>query len=95
MRDSKYARELASVSKFWGSSEAKIERIYVKEFKQDEIRFSWWNEGRLIPRPLDVPEEDLLFLIQKALEAGVFSADFLSKLKKILETNDSVLERDC
>jgi len=56
----------------------------VKDNEQIEIRFSWWNEGRFMPRPLDLSEEDLLVLFQRALDANVFSRDFRARLRYIL-----------
>lgn len=84
MRDTEYARELASASIFWGESEGRIERLFVKEFQREEIRFSWWNEGRLIPRPLDLQEDDLIILMKTAIENGVFTNRFLTDLKSLL-----------
>ena len=57
MRDTGYATEMKTVSDNYGQT---IERIFVKEHQQEEIRFSWWKDGRLAPRPLDLPESDLL-----------------------------------
>jgi hypothetical protein len=85
MRDTKYATELVSASIFWGQSEGRIERIFVKEFEREEIRFSWWNNGRFIPRPLDLSEDDLVILFKEAIKNEVFTAGFLVELKKILD----------
>lgn len=80
MRETEYARELASAS----VGEARIERIHVKELEQDEIRFSWWKDGRMVPRPLDLPEDELLELLQSGLNAGVFTDRFVLQLARIL-----------
>jgi len=76
MRETGYARELATAS----IDGQRIERIYVKDQGQDEIRFSWWKEGRMIMRPLDLPEAELLPLLQQAMMKGVFSEKFLKGL---------------
>jgi hypothetical protein len=81
LRDTKYAREIKSVEDSFG---ARIERLYVKKQGQDEIRFSWWKDGKLIPRPLDHPEVELLPLMQSAIKEGVFKDDFLRSLQAIL-----------
>jgi len=31
----------------------RIERLFIKEHKQVEIRVSWWPDGRMANRPLD------------------------------------------
>lgn len=77
MRDTDYATEIKSVSDPDGQT---IERIFVKKFQRDEIRFSWWKDGRLAPRPLDLPESELLPLMREAIAKGVFSPEFLKGL---------------
>ncbi len=85
MRDTAYATELATASiAFEGGDEGKVERIHVKENAQDEIRFSWWKDGRMIPRPLDLNEEDLIRLLQNAVAVGVFTSNFRARLRDIL-----------
>lgn len=81
MRDTKYAREIVSVIDEHGQS---IERIHVKEPGQDEIRFSFWKDGNMVVRPLDLPEDQLLALLDQAFQTGVFTADFRKKLHGLL-----------
>lgn len=55
---------------------AAIELITVKELDSEEIRFAYYKketDGRLrfIPRPLDLPYEDLKTLLSKAREEGI------------------------
>lgn len=76
MRDTDYAKELASVD----INGCRIERLFVKGEGQEEIRFSWWVDGRLTNRPLDVPEHELLALFRAAIAEGVFTPDFLRDL---------------
>ena len=64
----------------------RIERLYVKEHDCDEIRFSWWPEGRMANRHLDVTEEQLLDLLEMAILKGVFSDVFLRDLLMRLAT---------
>lgn len=80
MRDTDYATELASAS----VGEACVEKILVKANNEEEIRFSWWKGGSMQPRPLDLPEDDLLDLIQEGLAEGVFSDEFLLGLVRLV-----------
>lgn len=89
-RDTTYARELASATFVDGDSEIRIERLYVKESGLEEIRFSWWRKGRLIPRPPDLPESQLLPLLGSAISEGVFSKEFLARLKELLSGEPNV-----
>lgn len=79
-RKTKYADEITTAE----FKECRIERIFVKAQGQEEIRFSWWPEGRMKVRPLDMPESELLPLMERAIEQGVFSTDFLRGLLDIL-----------
>lgn len=88
MRDTKYAKELATaVIDLENGSEARIERLLFKDDQQGGIRFSWWKKNRLIPRPLDLTEDALLTLLEKALREGVFSEQFLAKLRAMLQNS--------
>ena len=93
LRDTKYARELASAklpSGSTGSSYVAIERIFVKQMEQVEIRFSCWEGSRMLPRALDLPEEELLPLIRAAIREGVFSEAFMESLRSMMrELKDS------
>lgn len=81
MRDTPYATEIATASDAVGQS---IERIFVKEYQREEIRFSWWSNGNLVIRPLDLPEEELLALMGLAIQRDVFTEDFLRGLQTML-----------
>ncbi|MBF8118154.1 hypothetical protein [Bacillus cereus] len=66
-----------------------IERIHVKAKQRDEIRFAYYkptknNNERLVLRPLDITETELLQVFVDAIANDVFSEDFKSKLKGIL-----------
>lgn len=80
MRDTAYATELATAE----IGGCRIERLYVKGQDQEEIRFSWWVDGKMANRPLDVPEAELLPLFREAIKKGVFSAEFLKELHSVL-----------
>lgn len=58
--------------------------------EREEIRFGLYKENknqieRLIPRPVDVIEEELLKLISEVKSKGVFSKKFIEKLKEIIQ----------
>lgn len=76
MRDTPYARELAS-AKLDG---CRIERLFVKPQSREEIRFSYREGGKMAMRPLDLPEEELLPLMRQAIEKGVSSDAFIRDL---------------
>ena len=67
-----------------------IERIIVNDGDgQEEIRWIFLKDTmrskqQMIARPLDLPEEDLLELIGKAIQDKIFSKDFINKLKETL-----------
>ncbi|HBG8471218.1 Uncharacterised protein [Clostridioides difficile] len=66
-----------------------IEKIIVKELNQEEIRFLYFKdtarmEEQLVPRPLDLPEKDLLELIKLSIKHSVFSKNFINQLKEII-----------
>jgi len=92
LRDTRYAREIATArlpSGQKGKSFVAIERIFVKQAEQIEIRFSSWEGSRMMPRPLDLPEEELFPLMRAAIEAGVFSEAFVDKLRVLLGARKS------
>ena len=80
MRDTPYATELASVE----IDSCRIERIFVKAEGQEEIRFSWWPDGKMANCPLDVPEAQLLELMAGAIRSRVFTGTFLQGLTRLL-----------
>ncbi|PEL14303.1 hypothetical protein [Bacillus sp. AFS017336] len=66
-----------------------IEKIKVKSTGQNEIRFAYYklnknNNERLILRPLDLNETELLQLFIDAVNKEVFSSNFRNTLKGIL-----------
>ena len=74
MRDTEYARELCEPGVMkWpsGGSEARIEKLLIKETDEEEIRFSWWKDGKLAIRPLDLSEHDLIALFRDALRESI------------------------
>lgn len=88
LRDTPYATELAHASiTFPGGSEGRVERLRFKEGAADGkvgYRFSWWKDGRMVPRPLDATEDELLALLTNAFKEGVFTEQFEKQLRKLL-----------
>ena len=86
MRETKYARELREPGVFqWpAGSEARIEKLLIKESNEEEIRFSWWKSGKMVTRPLDLSEDDLLALLKDAFKKEVFSHRFMIGLKSLM-----------
>jgi hypothetical protein len=80
MRDTPYATELATAD----IDGFRIERLRIKEHDQEAIRFSWWKDGTLTMRPLDITEPRLLPLMRSAMNQGVFTDDFLRGLQAVL-----------
>lgn len=86
MRDTKYAQELceSGIRHFPSGDEARIEKLYIKESGEEEIRFSWWKDGKMVPRPLDLSEDDLIALIRDAVAKDVFTPAFKLTLRSLL-----------
>ena len=88
-RDTPYATELARASFISSTNdEGRVERLRFKKSPYDGvegIRFSWWKEGQMVPRPLDATEDQLLELMKSALDEQVFSKNFLGQLRKMLQ----------
>ena len=62
---------------------ARIERIFIKETREQAVRFR--RMGRDAVRPLELPEDELLILLGDAVAAGVFSKGFLADLLAVLD----------
>ena len=52
LRDTEFATEVARaiLPNKDGVQEARIERLRLKESGVEEIRFSWWKDGKIMPR---------------------------------------------
>lgn len=76
MRDTKYATEVVTAA----IGDSRIERLFVKGEQQEEIRLSWWPNGNMANRPLDVTEAELIALLAEGIRRGVLSPQFLPRL---------------
>lgn len=92
MRDTDYATELAHAALVDGDGEVRIERLRIKASGAEEVRFSWWRQGRLIPRPLDLPESQLVTLVARAVATGVLSPAFLARVQAALASEPLAAE---
>ena len=81
LRDTDYATELERVSiNLSDGSEARLERLRFKQnvyAGKEGIRFSWWADNRFQIKPLGITEKELLLLLGKALQRGIFSDSFI------------------
>jgi|HigsolmetaAR206D_1030411.scaffolds.fasta_scaffold09556_2 hypothetical protein len=88
LRETDYCKVLAEGLTKIGEDISAVEKIYVKAAQRIEIRFAWYKEKgekrRFIPRPLDLPEDELLELLINGIEKDVFSKGFREKLKNYL-----------
>lgn len=64
---------------------ARIERLCVKETAKQVVSFSWWPNGKMAGKPLEVPEEHLLLLIKAAIDEDVLTEDFVWELRSLLD----------
>lgn len=69
-----------------------FEKIYIKELKREEIRICLYKDMRdrshkivnkLICRPCDLTEKQLLILLEKSIKEHLFSDEFLKYLRNI------------
>ena len=84
MQESFDASPIARASDPFGQT---IERIHVASRSRDEIRFCYRPNNNLAMRPLDLPEDELLALIAKAIKSDVFSNAFLAQLEGVLQAS--------
>lgn len=81
LRNSRYATETSRATlALYDGSEARAERLYIKAQDQVEIRYSWWKDGALMPRPLDLSVEAWLALQARAILDGTLPADYDRRL---------------
>ncbi|HBJ1650311.1 TPA: hypothetical protein LA460_000215 [Clostridium botulinum] len=70
-----------------------IEEIYVNDEQRNEIRFAYYklNENgnyKLVVRPLDVTEDELFELTQKAIQKDIINNINAKKIKEIIEATE-------
>ncbi len=90
IKETRYCKVLKQAKIREGNVAYGIEKIFVKDLNQEEIRFVYFKdtvrmEEQLVVRPLDLPEDDLIKLIELSIKQNVFSKEFVGKLKGILK----------
>jgi hypothetical protein len=78
LRDTDYAQECKPPATliFPGGGVAKLECLRFKKGPAADkmgYRFSWWKDGKMTPRPLDVTEDEFIELIRTAITQGVLT----------------------
>ncbi|HBF4581480.1 TPA: hypothetical protein LR945_002528 [Clostridioides difficile] len=91
--ETKYCKVLRQAKIRYGNIGYGIEKIFVKALNQEEIRFVYFKdtfrkEQQLIARPLDLTEDELIKLIKESIQKRVFSKEFISNLREILNTKE-------
>ncbi len=79
MKKTAYATQLAEGR----MGEMRIERLLVKKTGAEEIRASWWPNGNFAIRPVDMPEENWVKLLDIGFKKGVLSSKFALDLIKM------------
>lgn len=76
---------LASASIQLGDETGKIEKLPTNEAGQEQIRLSIWSQGKMQSRPLSLTEQELIALLQAAMQEGILSRDFIDVLHSTIE----------
>jgi len=87
--DTKYCKFYAQGSFFNEDYMCSIEQIFIKDLERREIRFAYYkknkkNNYQLVPRPLDVTDEEFISMFMEGVKNGVFSNVFIKALETIL-----------
>lgn len=69
------------VQQYPGGNEIRLERLLIKDQEAEEIRLSWWNNGRFQLRPADLPEGDLMRMIARGFRTGVLGPEAAERLE--------------
>ncbi len=85
MGDNGDPKKFRSVTINLGNSEGRIEKLLSKETGPAKLRISCWSQGQLYSGPLDISENELVNLLQKAIRAGILSPEFIKSLQSEFE----------
>lgn len=88
--DTEYCRFYARGSFEVNNVRCSIEQIFIKDLDRREVRFAYYKKNKndnyqLVPRPLDVTEDEFLEMFRQAIKNGVFSKIFLKALYEALK----------
>ena len=70
----------ARLPRYGSEDELRLERVWLKRERYEALRFTAWRHGRFIPRPAHLTEPELIALLDRGLEGGVFSDFFRRQL---------------
>jgi len=89
MRDTDYAKELGTSRIDLGNGhELRIERLFIKDREREEIRFSWWKDDKMIPRPPDGTVEGKVYCVNiDELYSLNLAESFEERLPMFLDEN--------
>ncbi len=85
MADQGDSRKLHSVSILLGAMEGRIEESHPSNGWLLKVRLTAWDRNQQLAHPLELSEEELIDLLQKAIRAGILSPDFVKKLSAEFE----------
>ena len=85
MTDNGNSQPLRSVKIALQDSNGPIDHLQIEETASGALRIAGWSQGQMLTHPLDVNEDELIRLIQRAVRARVLSDEFLAKLKDDFE----------
>ncbi len=85
MADQGDSRKLHSVSIHLDAMEGRIEEIHPGEGWLLKLRVAAWDRDQSLAHPLELSEEELIDLLQKAIRAGILSPDFVKNLSAEFE----------
>ncbi len=79
------AKKLASASINLASDQGQIEKLILPGNDQEQIRISLWRDGKMLPLPITLSEQELVDLLHSAIHEGVLSRKFIADLHSIIE----------
>lgn len=85
MGNQEEVKGLRSIAIQQGATQSRIEEFQVGEGWLLKLRLSSMDAGQQAARPLELSEDELIELLQKAIRAGILSADFVKNLSAEFE----------
>jgi len=85
MTENENSQPLRSVKIALSDSNGPIDHLQIEETAPGALRIAGWSQGQMLTHPLEVSEDELIRLIQRAIRARVLSDEFLAKLRDDFE----------
>ena len=85
MNPSGETQVIATASLELVENEARLERLQAGPAGGEALRFSAWSHGELLKAPLLMEESELVALLHLAVQRGVLSQGFVSRLRERIE----------